>query len=130
MIEFFFFFFPGADRISFSSDLSSDDAEIRARKVSEAVVSTFSSVASIFQYPKSNFSGIIVTHSNSNLLQIEFFSFQVWLKIRLVQHTGYLMTAYITALYANANFVMRTECSWRTFIIAEIAEKAFAPNAR
>ncbi|KAK7602058.1 hypothetical protein V9T40_009499 [Parthenolecanium corni] len=43
----------GSDRISLSSDLSSDDAEIRARKVSEAVVSTLSSVASIFQYPKS-----------------------------------------------------------------------------
>lgn len=43
------------DRISISSDISSDDAEIRVRKVGEAVVNTISSVASVLEYPKSRF---------------------------------------------------------------------------
>lgn len=41
------------DRISMSSDISSDETEIRARRVTEAVVNTFSSVASVLEYPKS-----------------------------------------------------------------------------
>lgn len=49
-----------------SSDLSSDDAEIRARKVSEAVVNTFSSVASIFQYPKSNLNFFSKRHQKNS----------------------------------------------------------------
>ncbi|XP_065210215.1 zinc finger FYVE domain-containing protein 1-like isoform X2 [Planococcus citri] len=41
------------DRISISSDISSDDTEVRVRKVGEAVVNTISSVASVLEYPKS-----------------------------------------------------------------------------
>lgn len=41
------------DRVSVSSDVSSDDTEIRVRKVTEVVVSTISSVASVLEYPKS-----------------------------------------------------------------------------
>lgn len=63
-------------------------------------------------------------------MYFNFFLSQVWLKIRLAQHTGYPMTAYIIVLFANANFVTPTDRVWKTFIIVEIAEKAFAPNVR
>lgn len=53
-MRFFFIIISSAsiDTCSECSDVSSDDAEVRVRKVSEAVVNTISSVASVLEYPK------------------------------------------------------------------------------